>query len=166
MKRILPLLVFAALAFAGPLQAQVKVGHLNFQQLLSLMPEAKALQPKLEAYGQELQATYNQYLTELQSRQTDYQTNASSWSEVKREAAEEDIQRLVARIEEFQATSEEKLVGKQNELMEPLITKAQDAVSAVGKEKGLTYVLDTSTLLYVADDAVDIFDAVKAKLGL
>ncbi len=166
MNRIALLLLCASLAFAGGVQAQSKVGHINFQELLAAMPEAKSVQTKLEAYGNELQETYNSYLTELQNRQTDYQTNAAGWSEVKREAAEQDIQSLVQRIEEFQVTSQEKLVNKQNELMEPIITKAQNAVDAVGKEKGLTYVMDMSTLLYVGPDAMNILPDVKARLGL
>lgn len=166
MNRIAFLLLCASLVFAGGVQAQSKVGHISFQELLAAMPEAQSVQSQLEAYGTELQNTYNSYLTELQNRQTDYQANAATWSEVKREAAEQDIQSLVQRIEEFQVTSQEKLVQKQNELMEPIISKAQAAVDAVGAEKGLTYVMDVSSLLYVGTDAMDILPAVKARLGL
>ena len=166
MNRIAILLFVAATSLTGFVQAQSNIGHINFQELLAAMPEAKGIQSNLESYGTELQTTYDQYLGELQTRQTDYQTNAAAWSEVKREAAEQDIQSLVSRIEEFQLTSQEKLVNKQNELMNPLVEKAQAAVDAVGKEKGLTYVMDSSSLLFIGAGATDLLPAVKVKLGI
>ncbi len=162
------LLLAASLSFTGCAQAQsqVKLGHVNFQELLASMPEAKTLQAQLEAYGEELQQTYNQYITELQTRQRDYQSNAGTWSEVKREASEKDIQSLVARIEDFQTTSQDKLLAKQNELMNPVIEKAQKAVEAVGNENGFTYIMDAGNLLHMGTGAQDVMPMVKAKLNL
>jgi outer membrane protein len=150
----------------GEAQAQTKIGYINFQELLAMMPEAKTLQTQLEAYGNELQTTYDQYIQELQTRQKDYQANAGTWSEVKREAAEADIQSLVARIEDFQTTSQEKLVNKQNELMAPVIEKAEKAVKDVGTEQGLTYIMDAGTLLHMGPGSIDVLPLVKAKLNL
>lgn len=156
----------ASMSISGCAQAQTKLGHIDFQELLAAMPEAKTLQGQLEAYGNELQATYDQYIGELQTRQRDYQANAGTWSEVKREAAEKDIQSLVARIEEFQASSQEKLVAKQDELMAPVIEKAEKAIEEVGKEQGLTYVFYDAGLLYKGTGSVDVMPMVKAKLNL
>ncbi len=155
-----------ALSMTGCAKAQTKIGHINFQELLTSMPEAKSIQTQLEAYGTELQATYDQYITELQTRQKDYQTNAATWSEVKREASEQDLQSLVARIEEFQTNSQQKLLTKQDELMAPVIEKAQNAVKEVGTEQGLTYILDSVGLLHMGAGSVDVLPLVKAKLKL
>ena len=160
-------MLVASMSISGCAQAQqVKLGHIDFQSLLTAMPEAKTLQTQLEAYGNELQATYDQYIGELQGRQRDYQASAATWSEVKREAAESDIQSLVARIEEFQTTSQEKLVAKQDELMAHVIDKATKAVEEVGKEQGLIYVFIDAGLLYKGEGAMDIMPLVKAKLNL
>ena len=58
--------------------------------------------------------------------------------------------------------------SKQLELLNPLIEKVQNAVNAVGKEKGFTYILDkaTGTIVFIGDNAIDITADVKAKLGL
>ena len=54
------------------------------------------------------------------------------------------------------------------ELIAPLIEKVQNAVNAVGQEKGFTYILDkaSGTVVYIGDNAIDITADVKAKLGI
>ena len=58
--------------------------------------------------------------------------------------------------------------NKQLELLNPLIEKVQNAVNAVGKEKGFTYIFDKAAgaVVFIGDNAVDITADVKAKLGL
>jgi Skp family chaperone for outer membrane proteins len=50
--------------------------------------------------------------------------------------------------------------------MAPIQEKVLNAISEVAKAQGITYVLNTQALLYVATDAVDLGSAVKTKLGL
>lgn len=155
-----------ALAFASPAAAQTKLGHLNFQELLSSMPEAQQVEAQMNEYGKALQSEYNRYVTEFSTMQSDYQTQGANWSEVKREAVEKDLERLLTTIQEFESTTQEKILNKQNLLMTPLIEQAQQAVEEVGADLGLTYVLDSSTLLHIGADARDIMPQVKAKLNL
>lgn len=164
MKTITTVLVCAFIALAGTVSAQSKIGHVDFQGVLASLPEAKTVETQLNDYGTQLQTLYEGYLTEYQTKLGDYQANAGTWGEVKREAMEKDITDLEARIQEFQVTSQDKLIGKQNELMQPLIDKVQNAVKLVGDEKGLSYVLDATNVYHIGAGAIDITDAVKAKL--
>jgi outer membrane protein len=56
---------------------------------------------------------------------------------------------------------------KRTELFQPIIKKATDAINGVAKEKGYTYVLDSSagTILF-STESDDLMPAVKTKLGL
>jgi outer membrane protein len=161
------LLSITGCAKAQPAQAQTpKIGHINFQDLLMAMPEAQTLQGQLEGFVNELRSTYEQYETELNRKRTEYQNNYGSWSEVRREAAEKDIQSLMGRMQEFETTSQEKLANKQNELMAPVIEKAQAAVKAVGEEQGLMYILDGNGVLHAGEGSMDVLPLVKVKLNL
>ncbi|MFT7588250.1 MAG: outer membrane protein [Limisphaerales bacterium] len=153
-----------ALTFAGSVQAQSKLGHINFQELLAAMPEAAAASASMEQYSTELQNQYNNYLKELENKQAEYQANVASWSDVVRESNESDINRLVETIQQFEVNSQQAIGTKQNELMEPLIAKAQAALKAVGDELGLAYIIDSSTLIYIGNDAMDVMEKAKAKL--
>ena len=58
--------------------------------------------------------------------------------------------------------------AKRAELLAPLLEKIQNAINAVGKEKGYTYIIDVATgaTVYIGTDAVDVTKDVKAKLGI
>ena len=52
--------------------------------------------------------------------------------------------------------------------MQPIMDKALNAIKAVGKENGFTYIFDMSQggILFNADNTEDVLPLVKKKLGL
>lgn len=149
-------------------QAQTKIGYVNSLELLSQMPEIKKADSVLQVLANDLQKQYGLYVTEYQQKLEDYNKNAATWTDVKREATEQDLLSLQQRIGDFETSSQQKVDKKKQELYEPVLQKANDAIQAVGKENSFSYILDSSVgaLVYVGDDLVDITSMVKAKLKL
>jgi len=83
-----------------------------------------------------------------------------------RRSKEADLVRMQEKIPDFREGAIENLSNKEKELMAPIQEKVLNAISEVAKAQGITYVLNTQALLYVATDAVDLGPAVKTKLGL
>ena len=79
---------------------------------------------------------------------------------------QQEIQDLETRIQNFVPVAQQEMQKKQQELYAPIQQKMQDAIKAVGDEKGYTYILNPQVLLYKGNDAVDATDFVKAKLGI
>jgi outer membrane protein len=56
---------------------------------------------------------------------------------------------------------------KKEELYSPIIKKAEDAINAIAKEKGYSYIFDTSVgAVLFAQESDDVMALVKAKLSL
>ena len=72
------------------------------------------------------------------------------------------------RYKQLTANPGNALESNRAELMKPIRDKIQTAINSVGKEKGYTYVLDLATgaAVFVADDAINATNDVKAKLGI
>jgi outer membrane protein len=88
-------------------------------------------------------------------------------SEPIKKAKENEIRDMESRIQEFRAGAEEDLAKKENELLEPIITKVKTAIEEVAKEGSYTYIFDSSAgILLYAKDSEDIMSQVKKKLGL
>jgi outer membrane protein len=162
-------LVAAGMLFAGNFaQAQTKIAHINFEQLVGLMPETKTLATQIDLYKK----TYVDQLTamnaELQTKLADYQKlKAANMTDAVRVQKEGELQDLQKRFQDYQTTAQQAVEAKGNELTKPLVDKARAAIAAVAKEKGYTYVLNSSqTDLIVAPDADDLMAPVKLKLGL
>src|SRR5262245_40742766 len=78
-----------------------KIGYLNINELLVQMPEVKQADSVLAMYRDDMQKVYAGYVMEYQQKLADYQNNFETWSEVMREAAEEDLGKLQLRISEY-----------------------------------------------------------------
>lgn len=152
----------------GMTQAQTKIGYVNSLELLGQMPEIKKADSVLQTLANDLQKQYNLYVMEYQQKLDDYNKNAATWTDVKREATEQDLVSLQQRIGDSEQSSQEKVDKKKQELYEPVLKKANDAIQAVGKENKFTYILDSSVgaLVYVGEELVDVTPLVKTKLNL
>jgi outer membrane protein len=150
------------------MQAQSKIGYINSLELLSYMPEVEKADSILKLLADDMQAQYETYVKEYQAKLADYNTNAETWSEVKVKDTEDDLIKLQDRIGEYQQISQDRIQKRKQELYDPLVAKANDAIQAVGKEQNLTCIIDASSgaLIYAGDDMINILPLVKTKLNI
>ena len=88
-------------------------------------------------------------------------------SEATRTAKQAELQDIQKRMQDYNTSAQQKFDEKSQELIKPLSDKARVAVEAVAKEKGYTYVLNsTQTQFVVAPAGDDLMAAAKAKLGI
>jgi outer membrane protein len=142
------------LGFTNASQAQIKVGYINVENVLSLMPEISKFDSILTRYQQD--SINPQYASLIQT----YQYKDSVYKDTL-----EELPQLINTIQNWQQIVNQAMEAKQNELLAPLYRKIYDAIRAVAKEKGYTHVMNKETLL-VAPDADDMIAAVAAKLKL
>jgi outer membrane protein len=164
-------LLIAAAAFAfcslTQLQAQVKLGHINSTNLLQAMPETKVADSVLTKFGNSLQDQLKTMSGEYDKKIADYKSKEASMADPIKETMVKDITDLEERIREFQTAAQENIQKKKEELYQPIIKKADDAIKTVAKDKGYNYIFDSGVgVLLYANDSEDIMNAVKLKLGL
>jgi len=158
----------------GSVSAQQKIGHVNSQEILLLMPEYKTANQTLETFVNTKRGELQQMDTERQKQITAYQDKYKTLSEANKESVgkelqdmETQIQQIGGRIQEVQQRAEQEVAQKREEVFQPVFEKAEQAIQAVAKEKGYAYILDISqqSVLYF-DGGEDISAAVKTKLGI
>ena len=78
-----------------------------------------------------------------------------------------EIQELEQRIKAAQEKAQEDLAKQEEELLKPMVDKANAAIADVAAVGNFTYIFDTSTgfVLYY-DKGEDIMPLVKTKLGI
>jgi outer membrane protein len=169
MKKGFIVVLIALLAFGGSAMAQknVKLGHINSNDLMQIMPGRDTamalLQKEVEDLQSELEAMKKEYETQVNA----YLAKKDQLSELIRKSKESDIQAMGARIEQFQNNAQKLLEDRQEELLKPIVDRAKAAIEEVGKENGYTYIFDAGVgaVLY-SQDSDDIMPLVKKKLGL
>ena len=148
MKKLV-IVIAAALAgiFSGAAQ-DLKFGHVNFMELVQLMPEADEARAKMQAANQDARETLQSMMQEAQSKYQTYQEKAAGWSESVRSTKQREIQDIQSRIEEFQQSVQQELQQQNQQLMAPIYEKATKVVGDIAKERGCLYVFDVTNLLY------------------
>lgn len=167
MKKTLIAIAICLFAFGGNAMAQknLKLGHINSQELMQIMPGRDSVQTVLQGEVTELETTLKQMQAEAEKRYNDYVANQAGWTDLIRQTKQREIQDMSARIQEFQENAQKQLQEREAELTKPIIDRAKKAIEDVAREGNYTYIFDGAALLY-SQDSEDIMPLVKKKLGV
>jgi outer membrane protein len=159
--------VFCAVMSIGFSQTNAKLGYIDSNELLEMMPGKDSVQTVLQDYGKALENQLQTMYAEYQTKVQDYQANSNTMSDIIRQTKEKELADLETRIQTFQQQADTDLQEKQVELLQPILDKAKNAITAVAKENGYTYIFDVGTGAFLYFEKGDnVLPLVKAKLGL
>ncbi|MBE6187272.1 MAG: OmpH family outer membrane protein [Alistipes sp.] len=167
MKKVLKLtLAVVCVMFSTSLFAQ-KIGRINSQDVVVNMTEFKEAQTQIEALAKDLQAQAETIQVEMNNKLQEYQKGAETMTDAVRQLKEKELNDLNTRLQEFNQVAQQELQKKEQELMEPIIKKANEAISEVAKAGGYTVIMESGSMVYFDEANVkDISPEVKAKLGI
>jgi outer membrane protein len=146
---------------------QNKFGYIDSQELLILMPERKTAELEVQNFAKTLEAQLELMTAEYQESVQEYQSNEATYSDLVKQDKVAEITGLEQRIQAFQQNAQQSLQKKEQELLEPILSKARQAIEDVAKEGGFTYIFDKSqgSILY-AKESENVLTLVKKKLKL
>ena len=155
-------------------QAQQKIGHINFGEIISSTAEFKAAQDQLKLLTDEKTKILQDLGEAIQKKQTEANEKLLNRSEANKttvdaelQAMGEELRQMDTRIQENQRVAQEELQNKEQELFQPIQKKVMDAITAVSTEKGFAYVFDISAgNIPYFQGGTDLTADVKTKLGV
>ncbi len=170
MTRITIFLVSAFLLFSSSQSfSQLQIGHINTNQLISTMPEADSAQVQLQALNDQLVRTSEELQVDYRQAYVDYEKEVATMSDLVRKTKEDALNDMMTRIQEFSQMSQQEINNKQDELYQPILVKAQNAIQEVADEQGFDYILETGqaqVLTVPKDESLNVMKLVQAKLGI
>jgi len=147
--------------------AQTKVGTIDSDYIMTLMPEAKIVSKKSQAYGAKLDSSFSLKTQNFQTRVEDFKNKEKEMGELMKKTIIKEISALEQDIKNYQTNGNKLMQLKQNELMRPLYKLLNDAINAVANENGYTQVLTiTGNQFVFIDEKFDITNLVMAKLAI
>ncbi|MBL6874765.1 MAG: OmpH family outer membrane protein [Flavobacteriales bacterium] len=147
--------------------SQNKFGFIDSQELLLLMPERKTAEEEVQTFAKSLESQLQAMTAEYQQSVQEYQANEATYTDLVKQDKVTEITGLEQRIQSFQQNAQQALQSKEQELLEPILQKARQAIEDVASEGDYTYIFDKSvgSILYVKESE-NILDKVKKKLKL
>jgi outer membrane protein len=162
------LFIVAAVLFisAGNVMAQ-KSGYISVDQVVSLMPEVGKLDSLLRKYQADSLNPQFAYLVQEYNRK-DSMVNGKDSLKVSvavRNQVRQELEGYAYQIQNWQSIAQQAMQAKQQDLLEPIYRKVDNAIQAVAKESGYTYVFNREALL-VVPPADDLLPLVAKKLNV
>lgn len=165
MKKILILSMLCL--FAVNSYSQNKLGYIDSQELLLLMPERKTAEEEVQTFAKSLESQLQAMTAEYQQSVQEYQSNESTYTDLVKQDKVTEITGLEQRIQSFQQNAQQALQAKEQELLEPILQKARTAIEDVASEGNYTYIFDKSVgSILFAKESENILQLVKKKLNL
>ena len=163
-------LLVAGSFFARSAQAQQKIGYTSVEYVLSQMPESKAVESDLKAYGAQLEAQLKSKQTAFQTKLDDYQKRGSTMTPVIKADTEKELQTMQQGLQEFSQTAQQSMQQRQQTALKPVLDKIQKNIDAVAEENGYAYILNSDSggspvLLHGPKDG-DVSDIILKKMGI
>jgi len=163
MKKIFVIAIASLMAFSAGAQ---KIGRVNFNELVMLMPEMDAARETIAASQKEAEETYAAMVEEYQGKVTQYQQKNASWTAAIKESKEKELMDIQNRIQEFQQNISQELQQQQSQLVAPINEKANNAVKEIAKAKGIDVLMDSTQAIYFSDAVVDLTAEARKALGI
>jgi outer membrane protein len=142
-----------------------KLGHVDLDSLISLMPEFKAAKEKSEGKLKSLEGFLMNLKNEYDQKAQIYQTNYATMSEMEKKDMEEQLSGMQQRIQSRQVEAQTEYQTYSNNMMKPIYDKAKKAIEKVAKANGYKYIFDTAVgnILY-SEPGDDVLQLVKKEM--
>ena len=167
LKRITLILMVALLPLIAMAQT-VKLGYINSQEVMMMMPEVNDVEKQLAEFNEKNMKYLQDMEKEIQDKYAKYEQEKNNMTDAIRRVQEEELMGLQQRLQTTYQALQQEAQKKQTELIQPLQEKLRIAIESVSKKQGLTMVYDmmSGAILYKSDAAIDITPAVKKELGI
>lgn len=144
-----------------------KFGKVNIQVVVQSLPDYAKAQGEMAALSKQKENDLKSMQDELTRKAQEYEKSKSAMNPTKQKETEEELQGLNAKIQQAYQDAQKELSEKNNALLEPILTKVQNAITAVGKAGGYTSIFEigTSGVVFFGDNVKDVTEEVKAKVG-
>ncbi len=117
------MLLAAPSALAQTATTPTKLGHIDRQKLMLMLPERKTAEEKMQAFAQKLDEQLKAMGNEYQTKVADAQGRAEQMTETERQIAIREIGELEQRIGAAQDKAQEDLAKQEEELLRPMVER-------------------------------------------
>ncbi len=154
--------------FSVSAQEPLKIGHLNYPELLQKMPETDSIQLVLRKEADEMETMYSELIKEHEKNVQKFDTEKETYSNFVRKNKESELIETASKIQKFQQDANQQLQKRNIELMQPVYTKLNSIISTVARKSNYTYVLDTSngTVVFYSLNSQDLTPLILAEMGI
>ncbi len=142
-----------------------KFGKVNTQTIMQALPEIAKINGELQAQQKTYENDLKNMQDELQRQNDAYEKGKSTMNATAQKQKEQELQTLYQKIQQTYQDNAQALQKKQQDLMQPVVTKVRNAIDAVGKAGGYTFIFEDGVAVYTGTNVEDVTSKVQAEIA-
>ena len=149
-------LIIGSLIFSSTIFADVKIGYIDSNEIMTKFEEVRQVQVTLEKEQRKLQSEMENLIQQLDSLKLEYDRQRLLMSPDRLREKEQELVLKEQMIQKFQMDKfgpEGEIYKKQNQLLKPVLAKIDEAIQTVGKKQQYDYIMDAvgGAIVYALD---------------
>ena len=155
----------------GVFALNLKFGHINAQEIITVMPEFTQAQTELQTLEKQLSDELQRSSEEFSKKYQEFQQAMAKDSLPANiaERRQNELQDMSQKIDQFRQKAMQDMEKAQSDKMAPIYKKLDDAIKAVGAAEGVIYIFDLArtAIPYINEaQSINLTSKVKAQLGI
>lgn len=152
-------------------QAQIKIGFMDVQAVMSELPEMNNVQTELEGFVTEKQQQLQDRTASFQEAVANYQENQDSMSQQQQTAREEELASMESDLRTFQQSLQTEIQQYRQQLLAPIYEDIDQAIANIAEEEDLDFVLNKATMRgenivqFSAEETLNITNSVVQRIN-
>ncbi|MDX1671520.1 MAG: OmpH family outer membrane protein [Balneolaceae bacterium] len=133
------------LAFAVDAAAQLRIGYMNPNEVLSQIPERESIEQELNDLVEKKREELQQRTANFQEQLAEYQENKASMSQEQQKKREQQLSNMEQELIKYQQNLQLEIQQRRSELLQPLYSRMDAAIAEVSEQMNLDFVLNQAT---------------------
>lgn len=154
--------------FTTAVQAQSKVGHVNTDAVIALLPSYKTAQKTFETYANGLLTPEMKTKGDvIEAKYKTFQAESATMGEARKEVMMKEIMKLEQELKALHQKNgtQEKLAKKEQELFAPVQNAAAEVINKVSKANGFSIIFDSRSGIIYAEESTNLLPFIQKELA-
>lgn len=164
MKKLSVLLASVMMMLSVGVVSAQKIAHLNYEEVLSLMPETKKATDELEKFSKTKDAELKKLSDAWSADVQKFEAEAAKMTDAQRQAKGQELQKTQQNLQQMLNTAQQDIQKRRETLLQPIVNKLNAAIEKAAKANAYEYIIDSSALIYRG--GTDATEVVKKELGI
>jgi outer membrane protein len=139
-------------------ESPLKIGHVNYPEIVLEMPEMDSIQNVLNKEAEEMENVYTELIDEHEKNIQKYESEKESYSEFVRNTKEKELIEAAGKIQEFRQSASEQLERRNLELTQPVYSKINEVIKQIARNNAYTYIFDINSgkIIFHSENSIDL----------
>jgi len=157
--------IITIISFGILLSNSMKIGYIDSNRIMNELDEVREIQVELEKEQRKMESEMETLISKRDSLIQSYERQQILMNDQRKLDKQQEIQQISQDIERFQMEKFGPNGGEiykiQNQLLAPVLSKIDDAIQKIGKDRGYDFIMDAvSGALVYAIESHDLTDEV------